>query len=106
MRSCRARIRSPDADDLSERLATLELDRCGEEAGANARQPPYGQANYTNENFPGSFQTQVTGLNNTGQTVGFWADTAGDNFGWVKSGVNFIQVVDPLTRWEPPASRL
>jgi hypothetical protein len=59
--------------------------------------PPYGQANYTNENFPGSFQTQVTGLNNTGQTVGFWADTAGDNFGWVKSGVNFIQVVDPLT---------
>jgi hypothetical protein len=59
--------------------------------------PPYGQANYTNENFPGSFQTQVTGLNNSGQTVGFWADTAGDNFGWVKTGATFTQVVDPNT---------
>jgi hypothetical protein len=64
-------------------------------------EPPYTQANFTNENFPGSFQTQVTGLNNSGQTVGFWADTAGDNFGWVKSGVNFIQVVDPST---PPSA--
>ena len=25
--------------------------------------PPYGQANYSNENFPGSVQTQVTGMN-------------------------------------------
>jgi PEP-CTERM motif len=63
--------------------------------------PPYGQGNYTNENFPGSFQTQVTGLNNSGQTVGFWADTAGDNFGWVKTGPSFVQVVNPLT---PPGA--
>ena len=27
---------------------------------------PYGQGNYTNENFPGSAQTQVTGLNDLG----------------------------------------
>ena len=59
--------------------------------------PPYGQANYTSENFPGSVQTQVTGLNNSAQTVGFWADSAGDNFGWLKSGASFIQVVDPNT---------
>ncbi len=59
--------------------------------------PPYGQANYTSENFPGSFQTQVVGLNNSGQTVGFWADQGGNNFGFIKSGVNFIQVVDPNT---------
>ena len=30
---------------------------------------------YMNENFPGSVQTQVTGLNNRGVTVGFWAPT-------------------------------
>ncbi len=27
----------------------------------------------------------------------FWADTNGDNFGWVKQGVSFIQVVNPNT---------
>ncbi len=59
--------------------------------------PPYGQANYTNENVPGSFQTQVTGLNNSAQTVGFSVDGGGNNFGFVKSGINFIQVVDPNT---------
>src|SRR6516164_2764325 len=29
---------------------------------------PYGPANYTDENFPGSAQTQVTGLNDLGDT--------------------------------------
>jgi hypothetical protein len=43
--------------------------------------PPYGQGNYTNENFLGSLQTQVTGINNDKTTVGFWADVPGDNFG-------------------------
>jgi hypothetical protein len=43
----------------------------GTAAGALLRQP-YGQANYTNENFPNSTQTQVTGLNNQGDTSGFW----------------------------------
>lgn len=44
--------------------------------------PPYGQADFVNENFPASKQTQVTGLNNTGLTVGFWANAGGTNFGW------------------------
>ena len=46
--------------------------------------PPYtNQLNFTNENFPGSVQTQVTGINNRGRflfghvfsgtTVGFWS---------------------------------
>jgi hypothetical protein len=35
--------------------------------------PPYNQASYTAENFPGSAQTQVVGLNNSGVTVGFLA---------------------------------
>jgi hypothetical protein len=43
---------------------------------------------YRNENFPGSVQTQVTGLNNRGVTVGFWSNTnmgvgKDANFGWV-----------------------
>ncbi len=44
--------------------------------------------NYHNENFPGSVQTQVTGLNNDGVTVGFWSNamgTAGPDFGFYKS---------------------
>jgi probable HAF family extracellular repeat protein len=57
--------------------------------------PPYGQANYVNENFPGSQQTQVTGINNKGTTVGFWADAAGDNFGFVDRNGRFTDVVDP-----------
>lgn len=56
---------------------------------------PYGQANYLNENFPGSAQTQVTGLNNKGETVGFWADANGDNFGFVEHNGRFTNVVDP-----------
>ena len=35
--------------------------------------PPYGQSSYVNENFPGSVQTQVTGLNNLGVSVGFYS---------------------------------
>jgi hypothetical protein len=62
--------------------------------------PPYAQANFTNENFPGSVQTQVTGLNNTGTTVGFWApsNNGGDNnFGFVNVGGTFTQVDNPNT---------
>ncbi len=57
--------------------------------------PPYGQNNYVNENFPTSVQTQVTGLNDKGLTVGFWADANGDNFGFVESKGHFVNVVDP-----------
>jgi hypothetical protein len=54
---------------------------------------PYGQPNYRNENFRGSVQTQVTGLNNRGVTVGFWssmnnANQVNDNHGfWEDHGV-------------------
>jgi hypothetical protein len=54
--------------------------------------PQYGQGNYVNENFPGSVQTQVTGLNDNGDTVGFRssmnnASQVNDNHGfWAKNG--------------------
>jgi hypothetical protein len=62
---------------------------------------PYGQGNYANENFPGSVQTQVTGLNDHGDTVGFWssmnnANLVNDNFGFYKlKGHKFHSVQFP-----------
>ncbi len=59
------------------------------------------QDNYHNENFPGSVQTQVTGINNNDLTVGFWADSnnanmVNNNFGFVEHDGVFTNVVDPL----------
>ncbi len=65
--------------------------------------PPYGQHSYLSENFPGSAQTQVTGLNNVGVTVGFWADANGDNFGWVDVGGVFRQVDFPASGLPSPS---
>jgi hypothetical protein len=64
--------------------------------------PPYAQANFTNENFPGSVQTQVTGINNIGTTVGFWSDQnnaslVNNNFGFVDIGNTFTNVNNPST---------
>ena len=50
--------------------------------------------NYRNENFPGSVQTQVTGLNNGNTTVGFWVDSAGDNFGFYSVGGHRFRTAD------------
>src|SRR6516165_2959126 len=46
--------------------------------------PPYGQASYVNENFPGSAQTQVTGIDDKGNTSGFWVTANGTNHGFVE----------------------
>jgi hypothetical protein len=54
--------------------------------------PPYGQANYTADNFPGSTQTQVTGLNDRGVTVGFWSDS--NNADNMNANFGFYQVGD------------
>jgi hypothetical protein len=87
---------------------------------------PYNtQLDFTNENFPGSVQTQVTGINNRGEfgfdrdkrggfgfdrifrgtTVGFWSDMnnanmVNNNFGFVNVGGQygrFINVNNPNT---------
>lgn len=59
--------------------------------------PPYGQANYVNENFPGSVQTQVTGINNLGKTVGFWSSAAGVAHGFTMANGQFLNVNEPGT---------
>jgi hypothetical protein len=60
---------------------------------------PYTPGSYTNENFPGSAQTQVVGINNgaTPTTVGFWVDGNGNNFGFVDQNGTFTSVSDPNT---------
>ena len=74
-------------------------------SGADAQHPnkgytlksPYGQQNYHNENFPKSVQTQVTAINDDGQTAGFWVDGRGNNFGFIDWNGHFTSYRDPKT---------
>ena len=51
---------------------------------------------FVNENYPGSTQTQVTGVNNSGVTVGFEVDAAGNSAGWVEQPNGAFQLaLDP-----------
>jgi hypothetical protein len=52
---------------------------------------------FTPENFPGSVQTQVVGINNEDETVGFWIDTAGVRHGFTDVGGTFHPVNNPNT---------
>jgi hypothetical protein len=67
--------------------------------GANLNQgfvltPP---STFTMENFPGSAQTQVVGINNNGDTAGFFIDTGGVTHGFEKIGATFSTVDAPGT---------
>jgi copper(I)-binding protein len=74
--------------------------------------PPYHQGNYTSENFPGGKQTQVTGLNDTGVTVGFWstqnkANEANNNLGFYFRGGHYHEVNFPAQGTaSPPIDQL
>ena len=59
--------------------------------------PPYLSSDYVNENFPGSAQTQVTALNNDGDTAGFWVSDNGTNHGFVEWNRVFASYNDPNT---------
>jgi hypothetical protein len=68
---------------------------------------PYGHGNYQSENVPSSKQTQVTGLNDNGVTVGFWssqnkASLVDDNFGFYELGGQFSTVGFPTTNNASP----
>ena len=66
---------------------------------------PIVQSDFINENFPNSVQTQVTGLNNLGATVGFWSNQnnknmVNNNFGFMNFGGPFglfIDINNPMT---------
>lgn len=62
--------------------------------------PPY--SSFSNEDYPGSAQTQVTGLNNAGTTVGFYSNTNNGppndaNIGFVDQLGSFTPVSNPAT---------
>ena len=59
--------------------------------------PPYAQSSFRNENFPHSAQTQVTGLNDTTTTVGFYVNSANDQIGFVHTPSGYTSVSDPGT---------
>lgn len=69
-------------------------------------------AGYRAENFPGSVQTQVTGLNDQGVTVGFYstmntANQANDNFGFYADATGFHAVNYPTAdNASPPVNQL
>ncbi len=75
--------------------------------------PNYHQSDYRVENFPGSAQTQVTGLNDTGDTVGFFSHTNdanpnnNANFGFWERGGHFHKVDYPASSSAtPPVDQL
>jgi hypothetical protein len=64
---------------------------------------PFGQANFSAENFPSGseMQTQVTGINNIGNTVGFWVDSTGANHGFTDFSGVFTSEDDPASTASP-----
>jgi hypothetical protein len=75
--------------------------------------PPYHQVDFRNQNFPGSKQTQVTGLNNTDIQVGFYskmntASGSNNNFGYYSiNGTHFHKVNFPTKNpASPPVDQL
>jgi hypothetical protein len=66
---------------------------------------------FTAENFPGSMQTQMTGLNDTGTFTGYFYKTNGgvsvDNqFGFYLKGSTFVEVNNPNTPTSTPSGIL
>jgi hypothetical protein len=74
--------------------------------------PPFAQHSFLNENFPRSAQTQVTGLNDRGVTVGFWskqntASMTDNNFGFYEQDGRFHDVNFPIgDAASPPVDQL
>ncbi len=71
----------------------------------------HGMSAFQNENFPGSVQTQVTGLNDHGVTVGFWssqntANMMNNNFGFYAMGGMFHTVNFPSRRMTTQVNQL
>jgi hypothetical protein len=73
---------------------------------------PYGQANYQSLSFPGSAQTQLTGLNDRGVQVGFWstqdnASGVDNSFGCYLMDGHFRSVNFPTAdNMTPPVNQL
>jgi hypothetical protein len=67
---------------------------------------PYSGNLFTNENFTDSQQTQVTAINDWGNTVGFYALPSGANYGFLDEDGVVSSVTNPLTTSKPPVNQL
>jgi hypothetical protein len=67
---------------------------------------PYDRHAFMDENYPGSVQTQVVGVNNDGTTVGFYVDRDGDNHGFVHRDGRWDRVSFPGTTSKPSFNQL
>ena len=68
--------------------------------------PDYDRDDFTNQNFPGSVQTQVIGINNAGTTVGFFVNATKANLGFVRWRGAFLAVANPATTAKPAVNQL
>jgi probable HAF family extracellular repeat protein len=57
--------------------------------------PPYGAADYTGENYPGATQTQVTAVNDLGDSAGWFTPGTGDDTGFVDWNGTYETVPHP-----------
>jgi hypothetical protein len=67
---------------------------------------PYNATTFNNENFMGSQQTQVTAINDWGNTVGFYATPSGANYGFLDEDGVLSSVSNPLTSSKPPVNQV
>lgn len=57
--------------------------------------PGFSKKDFTSENYPGASQTQVTAINGSGSTAGFWIDGAGSTHGFIDWNGMFTSYDDP-----------
>jgi hypothetical protein len=70
------------------------------------RVAPYSGAAFASEDYPESQQTQVTAINDWGNTVGFYAKASGANYGFLDEDGVVSSVSDPATTSDPPVDQL
>jgi hypothetical protein len=96
-------LNDPDDTTFNELLSINNRGHIGGYFGSGAAghpstgyilRPPYGQAKYQKIVFPGSAQTQITGLNNTGVQVGFWSARGRHITGWYLENGRYHSVAD------------
>jgi len=56
-----------------------------------------GPRNFTTIDFPGSAYTAAAGINDAGQIVGYFGDSAGLQHGFLKNGTSFTKVDFPAS---------
>jgi hypothetical protein len=68
---------------------------------------PYSQSDYHAVRYPGSSQTEVTGLNDTGVSVGIYANPSGAHFGFYLQNGGYHKVTFPTgNNSNPPFNEL